>query len=99
MEVLKVDEGIVIDDLTDAVDVDGIELGHNARRNEAVLDSQLGLLGGGEDELVQVVEDVLKGLGAGFVDLDDLGDDGSVEGLIFDLGEEREQFLNFLLHV
>ena len=51
-----------------------------------------------EDQLVEVVEDELEGLWTILIDLDNLGDNRSIEGLVLHLFEEREQLFYFFLH-
>ena len=53
-----------------------------------MLDAELYFLGGGEDELIQVIEDKLERLRTCFVDLDDLGNDGCVKRLILYFAKE-----------
>jgi hypothetical protein len=89
---------LVFEEVFDALYVYFVEFGDEAGGDEAVFESEAYVLGGGEDELVEVVEDEFEGFGVGFVDLDDLRDAAGVEGLVLYVTEVAEYLLDFVLH-
>ena len=52
----------------------------------------------GEDKLIEVKEDEFKGFRVALIRLYDLSDAAGIEGLVLDVLEEPEEFLDFVLH-
>ena len=95
---LQLEVELILHEVSHAVGVYLIELGDEGRGDEAMLQSQPDLFATAEYELVEVVENEFQSLGVPIVDLYDLADAASVEGLVLDAAEIAENLLYFLLH-
>ena len=98
LEIFKFKIELVLEKFFDTLWVDLVEFGNQTCGDESVFESKSRLFAMSKNQLVQVVENKLEGLGVFLEDLYDLTDAGSVEWFVFDIAEVTKNLLDFLLH-
>ena len=99
LKILKINTLSILNNIFDLCYVDVVEFRNYTSTNLPMFHPQLNFLCGGKNQLIEIVDDELQRLRTTLINLNDLRDDGSIEGFILHLLEKREQLFYFFLHL